>query len=69
MKLKISKAKMSFCKIYYNNEYFSMFIKELKQMFWKHKKYMLKVRLKTSRYLSGIRKMFTQKLERTYKIV
>lgn len=35
MKLKISKAKMGFCKIYYNNEYFYMFVKELKQMFWK----------------------------------
>lgn len=31
MKLKISKAKMGFCKIYCNNEYFYMFVKELKQ--------------------------------------
>jgi len=35
MMLKISKAKMGFCKIYCNNEYFYMFVKELKQMFWK----------------------------------
>lgn len=41
--VKISKAKMSFCKIYYN-EYFYMFVKELKQMFWKQGKYMLKER-------------------------
>jgi hypothetical protein len=30
---------------------------------------MLKVKIKTNRYLNGVRQMFTQKLERAYKIV
>jgi len=60
---------MSFCKIYYNNEYFYMFVKELKEMFWKQENCMLKLSIKTSRYLNGVTKMFTQNLERTYKIV
>lgn len=45
MKLKISKAKMGFCKIYCNNEYFYMFVR-VKTNVLETRKYMLKVKVK-----------------------